>query len=897
MSGKETIEGLVASLDNEITIRNKGLQIVETDYPGDNGKIPANLYPEYRKRKDDVIQRFTERWIASLSSLNGLCKAIRAKQPDLCGISEDSLNTSRSFPRNIVLGRINVKYENLDIFVPRTVEFPIRKPVYIDSDKDNTLIHRLLLRLLYALPVSKTEIMVYDPNGLGSAVDIFRTLFSIESIFPHKKVLSTQKELKQMLTGALEYCERLIQNTFTKDSNCWADYNRLKSSQGAEMRKQMLPYKIFAFFNVPSGMDAECFDMFRKLTVHGQRLGVLVVFSYNPSELESDKSFQNSLIEGLNKFISTYSVPLNSVINVLSRKIDVDNLQLIETPERFPNAERVDELMECIIKAVVSAQEDSASFDGLMCLTDLFNGSTMKGISIPLGFNVLGGEKVSLELGDYPPHALIGGTSGSGKSTFLHNLILSACCRFSPNELNLYLLDFKSGVEFSVYATYKLPHARLVAVEADMEYGISVLKHLVDECKIRYIMFKKAGVSDISDYRMLNPDARLPRLLLVVDEFQELLSGKKNATEKAHEHLSLLVKQGRACGIHIVMATQTLAGLDFSALGTQFGARIALVCSEDDSKKIFGGLNNDAAAQLKPGYVILNTQAGAVSGNIKLAVPYARKMTDDGKDGNIRTTVRLLASKCASKQYGFETRIFRGMSMPQTPDCEEFTCDSVQLMLGEILSYESNRFYIGLERKAYNNLLVCGDDDDITNGLLTSMLVSAEKSSAVSKIIYVGDKLPLETDDYSSCTKLTKYDGLQTFLQGHIDRPDEIDKSTIIILRNVNAVKEIGYPSFFSGQNLSNEQSSLKTLLDDCNTHGVHIIAFYAKISQHKASGLPLERFDLRIGYLLNDADISYLLGQHLPTIGKDIKTGRAFFANNGEIVCWFKPFVGELDE
>jgi HSP90 family molecular chaperone len=64
-------------------------------------------------------------------------------------------------------------------------------------------------------------------------------------------------------------------------------------------------------------------------------------------------------------------------------------------------------------------------------------------------------------------HALIAGKTGSGKSTLLHALITNLALWYSPDEVEFYLVDFKKGVEFKTYATHRLPHARVVAVESD----------------------------------------------------------------------------------------------------------------------------------------------------------------------------------------------------------------------------------------------------------------------------------------------------------------------------------------------------------------------------------------------------------------------------------------------
>ena len=75
-------------------------------------------------------------------------------------------------------------------------------------------------------------------------------------------------------------------------------------------------------------------------------------------------------------------------------------------------------------------------------------------------------------------HALIAGKTGSGKSNLLHVIITNLALWYSPDEVEFYLVDFKKGVEFKVYVTQPLPHARAVAIESDREFGVSVLQRI-----------------------------------------------------------------------------------------------------------------------------------------------------------------------------------------------------------------------------------------------------------------------------------------------------------------------------------------------------------------------------------------------------------------------------------
>ena len=94
--------------------------------------------------------------------------------------------------------------------------------------------------------------------------------------------------------------------------------------------------------------------------------------------------------------------------------------------------------------------------------------------------------------------------------------------RYSPDEVELYLVDFKKGVEFKAYARAMLPHARVVAIESEREFGLSVLQRLDAELRTRGDLFRNRGMQDLKNYRNAEPSARMPRILLIIDEFQEL---------------------------------------------------------------------------------------------------------------------------------------------------------------------------------------------------------------------------------------------------------------------------------------------------------------------------------------------------------------------------------------
>ena len=149
-------------------------------------------------------------------------------------------------------------------------------------------------------------------------------------------------------------------------------------------------------------------------------------------------------------------------------------------------------LLQRMKKQLQKMQKQGISYQDILP-EELFVNSSAQKLSIPVGIGDRD-EVVSLELGEGSSHhGLIAGATGSGKSTLLHTIIMSSMLKYSPDQLQLYLMDFKSGTEFNIYESVKLPHIRLLALDAMQEFGESILEELVREMEQRANLFQKHG--------------------------------------------------------------------------------------------------------------------------------------------------------------------------------------------------------------------------------------------------------------------------------------------------------------------------------------------------------------------------------------------------------------------
>lgn len=219
----------------------------------------------------------------------------------------------------------------------------------------------------------------------------------------------------------------------------------------------------------------------------------------------------------------------------VERMLDLFNRQVAARPEYYPGI------------TLPLKLDDRATW---------WHGNTVKGLVVPLGrAGATGAQCLDLGRPDATTHhALLAGRIRSGKSTLLHTAITSLALTYSPAEVELYLLDFKVGVEFEVYARHGLPHARVIALETDPEFGLSVLQGLAEELDRRATLFKAASdrfsvnVPNLSVYRSVS-EAALPRILLIVDEFQKFFVADDAVSRQAGQALDHLARQGPAFGI------------------------------------------------------------------------------------------------------------------------------------------------------------------------------------------------------------------------------------------------------------------------------------------------------------------------------------------------------------
>ncbi|GAA6957092.1 hypothetical protein ID0050_02480 [Helicobacter pylori] len=397
--------------------------------------------------------------------------------------------------------------------------------------------------------------------------------------------------------------------------------------------------------------------------------------------------------------------------------------------------------------------------------------SSQSRVFVPVGWDI-NHKEVCFEIGEAQNHTLICGRSGSGKSNFLHVLIQNLAFYYALNEAQLFLLDYKEGVEFNAYADPAiLEHARLVSVASSVGFGVSFLSWLDKETKKRGELFKQFNVKDLSDYRK---HGEMPRLIVVIDEFQVLFSDSTTKEkERVERYLTTILKKGHSYGVHLILATQTMRGADINkSLMTQIANRIALPMDAEDSESV---LSDDVACELVRPEGIFNNNGGHQKDHTKMSIP---KAPDDFKpfikkihrDFNQRNLAPI------------EHKIYNGETALEMPNI--LKANEMRLHLGKEVDYEQKDLIVGFESNE-SHLLVVSQD---LNARIALMKLFAQNFKTANKelLFYNAEKRLVRELDELKKHHITP---MRSPLMSVLDTA--MNPNSVLMIDNLNEAKEL----------------------------------------------------------------------------------------------------------
>jgi len=545
--------------------------------------------------------------------------------------------------------------------------------------------------------------------------------------------------------------------------------------------------------------------------------------------------------------------------------------------------------------------------------------SSGPGLRVCLGEH--GDQSVEIVLGDSLQNltnALVGGAAGSGKTVLLLTMVYGLAYRYSPDELIMYLLDYKEGVEFArfVSETSFLPHARIVGIESDQVLGNSVLKSLRDEVNRRSKLFKEEGVENIAGYK--NKTGKpMPRILLVVDEFQKMLEG----SEDNLTILKDLARRARSFGIHAVLSSQTLAGMHgLSEMIDQFKLRLCTKAAPDTSEAILQQGNKAAAELSGPPEAILNSDFGQIAHNRKIRVARGEPSELDRLDQRFQGSVcnscgkplfKLGQVKCvgcmkplppskvwkrplAVQEGVFERRI--DLLTPPPASQLKSAKEGVVCALGRPFNPSNDTISVEFGA-AYSHLMILGRGRAEASGILQAVLLQIALRHKPGIIFVFG------RSEKHGATTVSGLEAIRTAIEeaGHFlydaSNDEELNELIGSDARQSRTFVVLPQADFFTQREAGyGELSVLGKLLEEGDQKRTHVIGWWERQNSPQTVhrnylGLPVSRVALNV---TREEVANY--GGNAPWPWRN---ARAFYWNSPELTNgeWFVPYQIQDEE
>jgi len=792
--------------------------------------------------------------------------------------------------------------------IPLALTYPRHGSLLFESNESGgaavlACFNHIILRLLATTPPGKLSFTIIDPVGLGQNFAGLMHLGDYEESLISRRIWTQSDQIEERLADLSQHIEKVIQMYLRNEYATIVEYNEQAGSTAEKFH-----FLVIADF--PVNFSETAFKRLQSILTSGPRCGVYTLIHWDmrqplPSGLMADELRKSSIcIQG-----GRDGAMLENGPETLDARL------VLDAP---PEPALALELVHKIGARSIDASQVQVPFRAIAPTdSELWQSDTTNELRVAIGRTGATKRQVLAIGKGTRQHALVAGKTGSGKSTLFHVMITNLALACSPEQVEFYLIDFKKGVEFKCYATKRLPHARVVAIESDREFGLSVLQRVDDELRRRGDLFRQLGVQDIAGYQRESGGKPMPRTLLLIDEFQEFFVEDDAVAQSASVLLDRIVRQGRAFGIHVVLGSQTLGGAYSLARATlgQMVIRIALQCNEADAYLIMD--DNNAAPRLlsRPGEGIYNDAAGALEGNSPFQVVW---LPEEERDAWL-DKVRGLAERnpwMDSTPVVFEGNapadIAGNALLAQVLGSEPERAPAVaRAWLGAPNSIKGPTEVV-FQRQSGNNLLIVGQRDEAALTMLGNALLAlaAQYPAGAARFVFIHNAAPGSADlefiertveaaaqEVTLATALNVADVLNDLAEELRQREAVAGAPVFVFIHGLQRFKKLRHEDdydFAYGDAAAAPKpgAQFAELIAEGSGHGIHLLASVDTFNSVNRfmSRKALGEFEMRVLFQMSANDSASLIDS--PKAGA-LGLHRALFYNEHEgTLETFRPYA-----
>lgn len=609
-----------------------------------------------------------------------------------------------------------------------------------ETNHADSLVNGIVCRLMAGSQSGNVQLHMVDMKDLGGTSNMLKMLD--RHVFT---IYAKISEVQSALSTLDEHVEDVVQNLLQGTCSSLEAFNLGKEKQE--------PYQLIVLKNFPFGMNPESAHTILRILANGVKAGVHFIFMVNNDYVNNNEECRK---------ISNI-LHLDDASSLNAQEIDLTSQEKDFQVNQF-YAELDENVVHKVVQYINSGFEMKK--DEILRLTDYmipkeewWSRHSANRADIPFGMSTNKQiQKLNITQESGQNSAIVIGIPGSGKSVFLHVLIANAMVNYSPKELQMYLLDF-SGVEFDVYARHKLPHARVIAPEAEREFGLSILREVFEEGNRRMTLCRENGVTNIVELKQKNPELVVPRLLVIIDEFQKIFEIENDKiSQEANSKIHAIIQEYRKFGINLILATQKLPAKSVVPYDL-IANRVVFKSDPNDFNNLIKWSHSTPQPRLLTGNCIYNNESGSEFSNY---VTRSFFINASNELENLLDEVYQFAQSHPDMVDKQELRTFRSDELPEFQ--ERILSDrhiehqdaprEIGVYLGESIAIAPCHVYMPLTKDSNNNILIIGGKSQIAKGISYHTMISAvaghtEKSCNVLEMNFMMEDDPMQKLFYS----------------------------------------------------------------------------------------------------------------------------------------------------
>ncbi len=697
-------------------------------------------------------------------------------------------------------------------------------------------IQMMALRLALSIPPGLCRFTLFDAKGQGGNLI---NLSYLNSKIIGERILTDTSDLKAELMKVKNNIPMVIQKVLGARyaDKTLVDYN----GSAGELAK---PYHFIILTDVPYAIDKETGDLLDHIVKTGKKAGVYTIISFDTT-YTAGKEYEYNPMPLLDSMTVVYEKNQRYYIkNIIDEEIFRKFTLHLDTS--FPDVAQTEEIQEYINKSLQRAQNVAISIADKFTDKNIWSYNASYGIEVPIGkVNSTDVQNFVLSVedgrGQSYHHCLIGGSTGSGKTVLLHNIICNTAWLYSPDDVQFLLLDFKEGTEFVIYKD--LPHVKVLSIKSELEFAKNVFQFIDAEISRRGELFKTLGANNLLEYNK-KADKKLPRYIIIIDEFQKLFDSSFRISEYFAGRISDIGKRGRSFGINMILSTQGLGDLSVGHALDEFGLRISMrLNSEDECRRILGSDNAAPRTLTKKGESVY-----CPGGNYKDNVIYQVAYLNDEK---IKGIISKLKSKYESSDTnGFSRYIFDGQEpadINTNADIQDFvpTNGKIKVYVGTPFALNDSHSCYSLQRENGYNILIVGQDQETATSVIFHSMEQIIKQSSDESRFVICDKTNEESPLFGKYKELQeKFSNLKVSSEDEdIERRIEqmcveLDRRKtqkgncarlVLAFHNLYNFRPV---RILRGDRMTSICTKLMELVSDGPEYGIHVIA-YIDTMQH----------------------------------------------------------------